>query len=357
MTESGLRTQPIEHLAVMCGASIDLDAIRAREEAAQHVKAYRGILPTIGCEVEVKWSSLFPVTAQQYFGEQDALGRFERTFHDLDPVQQRELDEIKLTHDAQLLPRYRAVANAGIPPGSDAYWEFANAPAYAATTLSQEVAFLFASGLIPEGHHHSLHITLGGLALGKGGACMVLSGLELLHGKPERFILATEGTKYQTANTWARRGQDGIRERTSDQLQLGESVATEMRTLTISSAESADHIFPDAQRLGAMLLGHRKHLHNPCEFTQSLSELWINYRIQVKDLWHSAKLPNEPWGTPHKNPTPWLRWAKTIADTADEKSHAHVALCEIQSLNQKAERLLAALSKEVASVSKNVMHA
>lgn len=341
------RIESISHLATMCEAALDVDSIAAQEQASQHVRLTTGILPTIGCEIEIKWSSLFPEIADEYFGAKDTLGEFERAFDDLSPVEQDELNALRKVHETELLPAYQATCDAGIPAGSDAFWEFANAPAYSARTLSTEVKLLFHAGFIPEGHHHALHVTLGGLALGRGGAHMVLAGLELLHGLPERFILATQGTKYATANTWARRGREGIRQRTSEQLQLNDTIGIEFRTLTIASSEAADDLFSDAQNLGSILLAYRQHAYSPSHLTQPLRPLWDTYRQRIKDLMHAYQLPSEPWGKPHENAIPWLRWAGVISEAPHSTSEAAAATNDIKAIVKEADELLASLRAEV----------
>lgn len=104
--------------------AIDIEGLAAKEDRAKTIHENHGILPTIGCEVEVKWSTLFPALATEFFGAQDELGRFEWQYTDLSPQKQQEIDSLCLELDAELKPAYAATVEAGIPAGNDAYWEF-----------------------------------------------------------------------------------------------------------------------------------------------------------------------------------------------------------------------------------------
>lgn len=334
------RIKPIEYLADRYDAEVDVAAICEREQSAFIAKQAINAIPTIGCEIEVKWSSIFPEVARKYFGELDKFDRFERTYYDLAPEEQKELSNITAVHRDALMPEYQATVEAGIPAGSDAFWELANAPAYDARTLAKEVELLFEANLIPENYHLALHITLGSLALGKGGAHMILSGLELLHGKPERILLATEGSKHNTAHSWARRGQEGICQRNSSYLQLGASVGVELRTLTITSKEDANRIFCNAQILGAVLLAHRGLSFMPSSQPDYLGELWSSFTKAIKNLWSASQVPNAPWGMPHHNPTPWRNWADTIEQTSDTDSLPARTVQTIESLICQAKDIL-----------------
>lgn len=72
--------------------------------------------------------------------------------------------------------------------------------------------------------------------------CLVLSGLELAYGSANRILLATQANRYGGSSAWARRGVDGIRTRSSGFLQLGQTVATELRTLGVSSPKECQEI-------------------------------------------------------------------------------------------------------------------
>ncbi len=356
MSEYLNRLDPLLYLATTADLEIDYEALMRSETEAKFVHDTFSVLPTIGCEVEVKWSALFPDAAEHYFGEQDSLGRFTRTYADLSEEDQVAIDALKAEQDSTYLPRYEATCHAGIPAGSDAYWEFANAPSYSARVLATEVELLIETGLIPEGKSHSLHITLGGLAVGAGGASMILSGLELMHGSPERILLATEGSRLGTATAWARRGQDGLRQRSSIQLSLGENVGTELRTLSIESAEDAHVSLGDAQILAAVLMAYRQNKVQGAAPTKVLGELWPTFTSRMKELWKQQKLPNHTWGKPHTNPEPWLRWADIITDARDYRSDAHEVTEVIEDIITNAEVYLGALLTEVPSMSGDIVN-
>ena len=94
------RLRPIMQL----GEQIDIEYLRASESEAKYLHETYGILPTIGCEVEVKWSTHFPELARKYFGEQDEFGRFEHRFKDLPTERQQELDKLCLV--GKVLQKY-----------------------------------------------------------------------------------------------------------------------------------------------------------------------------------------------------------------------------------------------------------
>jgi len=337
------RLEPIAYLQAQTGAEVEWEKLQTHELAAKRLHETYDIVPTIGCEVEVKWSSLFPDLARQYFGEQDELGRFERKYADLPLDQQEALDAACVPLDAELKPKFEATKAAGIPQGKDAYWEFANAPTYAWQTLSQEVALLMDHGLIPPGNNHSLHVTVGGVNSLGGGPNLVLAGLELAFVPPERIILATYGNKLGTNSSWARRGQDGLSARSAGMLALGQHQASEFRTLVAETPENVSQTLFTAQSLSSILLAFRRRHELPQEPVQELACLWPQYRKILMNVWEERGLPVSSWGSPVKNPEPWLGWAECLSRRHEESSIEAAAVIAIDKVCDKAEQLLAAL--------------
>jgi hypothetical protein len=318
--------------------------LEQQERRAKRVHKLYGILPTIGCEIEVKWSSLFPEVANEYFGPYDELGRPTLRYDDLSAERQTEIDDLSLVLDATLKPKYEEVAAHGIPAGADAYWEFANRPTYHCDTLATEVRLLYAAGLIPDGNEHSLHITVGGVMSDGGGPALVLSALELMHVSPARIIAATLPNKYGTSTSWARRGNDGIRSRGRGFMQLGLQSGTELRSLTSSNPIGTQTVLEDAQLLSAVLLAYRHRYEEalPDDVT-ALGRLWPGFRQELTGLWKERNLKVESWGPPHKNPTAWLGWAACLEARANPDSQESTVIYATRSVVDKARYIVDSL--------------
>lgn len=345
MNESiNLRLEPIRQLAAESQLEIDDSLLHTNEQGARELYDQVPVIPTIGCEVEVKWSTLFPDLAHHYFGEQDDLGGFERKYADLNDELREQLNGVTNLLDAELKPKFEATRAAGIPAGSDAYWEFANAPCYSWTTLATEVGVLMRSGLIPTGYNHSLHVTLGQVEPTGGGMAMVLSGLELMYVQPERILTATRENNLGTATAWARRGEDGIRGRSVATLALGHTVATELRTMTVSDEEEAGNIFHDSQILAGILTAFRKRKGATKDEIHELASLWPVYRNTVKEVWREYDLPAASWGAPRKQPEYWKRWADVLRNRDTVGSVEHAAIHDIRQITDTADNLVKSLT-------------
>jgi hypothetical protein len=267
------RVDVLRDVAGILEINFDYDNALSFENNAKTRSDEIAVLPTIGCEVEVKWSSLFPDLAEQYFGPFDKYGRLTKRYSELSITQRKELDDICSEIDSVLKPRYQLTEDAGIPAGLDAYWEFANSPTYSWRTLAGVVAILMDGGLIPTNHDHSLHITLGGLAIGQGGACLLLSGLELSGSSPERIAMATERTRLDTSVAWSRRGDMGMRMRSSNALSLDQKIGCEFRTLIANNVEQANQTLRAAQLLTSTLLAFRQRHNNNSSVVQDLASI------------------------------------------------------------------------------------
>lgn len=312
------RFAPITFLSEKYNLLSDYNQLSLQEERAEYLYRHYKITPTIGCELEVKFSSLRPELAREFFGEQDAYGRFERSYNDLPPALRAELDLHSKAFELERKQAYHDVWQAGIPKGKDAFWEFAHSPTYAWQTLAHETRLLFESGLVPEGFEHSLHVTLAADPTG-GGLALVLAGLELEFVKPERIESATHYHRLDKRSGWARKGTDGQRVRTADQLRLGASTAVEFRTLATDSSIQTTEILRTSQLLAAALLAFRQRhdIQNPV--IRAIAGLWPIYRGTLYNLWTERRLPIGSWGDSHENPKPWIGWADCLGrrDEAD----------------------------------------
>lgn len=337
------RLQPIVWLAEQNGSQLDIDTLNAQELAAKRISGKYGVLPSIGCEIEVKRSALQPEFIAGFLGEQDELGFHERSYSSLSGAEKQQFSAICTEYDNQNLPRYEATRAAGIPKGKDAFWEFANAPAYSWRTLAAEVNLLFDAGLVPAGYRHSLHVTLGGAEPGNGGMAMILSGLELLYVSPERIRSATVPGRYGVRNTWARRGDDGMKERFPSELSLGHTTGTEFRSLEVSSDEHASQIFHTSQILTGVLLAYRKRKESIPGAVAELASLWPVYRAAIKTLWSVRGLPQESWGEPHRNPVSWLGWAACLELRDNQSEPESIAVDQVKSVTNRANGILSLL--------------
>lgn len=339
------RLRPIEWLASLPHLpDVDMGVLARDEEAAQLFYATGQLVPTIGCEVEIKSSTIFPELAANYFGSQDVYGTFEHRYPDFDPSKKKAFDEAFSQLDKEIRPWYEATKEAGIPQGNDAFWEFANSPTYAWQTLAAEVGLLFDSSLIPSGFDHSLHVTLGGLEIGRGGMGYILGGLELLFVSPERLEAATMPNRIGTQSIWARRGANGLRTRYAGGLRLGQVTATELRTLTVSSAEQSSSILEASQLLGALLAAYRSRQTSNDPMVQELVPLWDEYRSSLKELWNVHDLPLEPWGMPKDKPLNWKKWAGAIALRGNQGSQEQETVVLFKSIVNRASIALSVLT-------------
>jgi hypothetical protein len=334
------RLEPIKYLSDTYQVAVDCETLAHQEQEAKRKHDAYGILPTIGSEVEVKLSAVNPDVMHEFFGQPDAYGRYAHTYDDLPTEQKTAFDIVCKAFERQRLPAYHAAWQAGIPKGKDAFWEFANSPAYDWRTLAAEIELLFSSGLVPADVEHSLHVTLGGVDPQGGGMCLVLSGLELLFVTPERIAGATDYHYTDKRSGWARRGEDGLRKRSGLELRLGKSVATEFRTLTVTTPETASTILQTAQMLSSILLAFR-HRHEAKQPTvQSIASLWPLYRQELKNLWTHRNLPAESWGPPHDHPAPWLGWAACLQRRKDSTSPEADLVGFIKELTSFSQQLI-----------------
>lgn len=331
------RIKPIHWLLERTESAVDLHEIKILEAHALSRYECSATIPTIGCEIEVKWSSLFPETAEGFFGPRNEQGELTRRHMQLSTAEQRMFNEIWQMQDDCMRPLYEATENAGIPRGGDAYWEFANAPAYHWKTLASEVSLLFQCGLIPSGHEHSLHITLGGIENKTGGPAYIISALELLHGSANRILEATRTNLKMSGTSWGRRGKDGLRSRSSDVLSFGQQHGVEMRTLSTNSSAHATDSLRSAQILGSILLAYRSRESNA---HSEVAKLWLPFRNALNTLWQETGLPIQSWGAPHSNAALWEQWTHCIESKNQAYSASRYCVDSIEDYINQAEQLL-----------------
>lgn len=344
MTEAQIdRMVPLYWLAEQTGEdALEIDRVSEREQAARVTHERLGILPTIGCEVEVSWAALHPDLISQYFSDLDpskTYSTMSQMIRDLPAARREEFVAHRKEVDAANNERYLKTIEIGIPRGKDPYWEFANAPAYAWSTLAKEVDLLMDAQLIPLETQHPMHITLGGVSTKGGGPQIILPGLELLGVAPERIEGATKCTSY----SWAQResSKGGVRERQTYNIGLGQKIATEFRTLTTAKHEDHQTMLRAAQMLGAVLLCRRSACDEQDAAVIEIGGLWSEYRDIMVELWNSNDLPSDDsWGVPSVNPDVWLAWAECLARKTQIGTQEQQAVQAIRGIVDAAENVL-----------------
>lgn len=337
------RLNPLSILSTQSGASLDLEPLIAAEQQAHRFHDEVQILPTIGCEVEVMFPTLHPEASQRLFGNPYQHGRmmsFKGLVARLEGEERLEYQRL----DASLKPRYQATLEAGMPKGNDAYWEFANSPAFDWKTLEAELDFLMDDGLIPVGHEHAMHITLGGIEIGTGGPHMILGGLELMHVPPERIRRGAQGLGW-SRRTWNGEA-NGLRPRSSDILALGATAAMEFRTLSTDSKESHGASLRSAQLLGSMLLARRQSRDGaPQPAIRELGDLWPEYCEDLRLLWERSGLPvGNTWGSAKSNSGVWNMWAGCLDQRDDTSSASAETVDAIEQKLHSAEAIITELT-------------
>jgi hypothetical protein len=344
MSQTSLnRLKPIELLAQNEPAFIyNAAELLAAEERAEYITNTYAVLPTIGCEIEVTSSALLPDFALKYFGNKDQYGKYDSTLAHLSGDERREMNKEWAAANAALLPRFEATKTAGIPQGKDAYWEFAQSPAYCHGTLTTEASLLMHKGLIPVGHEHSLHITIGCLAA-HGGTGLLLAGIELIGSSAERIRLGAEPAMQGSSAAWARRKSDGIRERPASTIQLGASIATEFRTLIAKNPSQLAITLKTAQMLAAPLIATRMQIGSQeNQLISPLANIWPPYKTAIKRLLVERGLPaSDTWGHPTKNVAAWLTWAECLEKVHDTSTIEFETVQTLRACVQHIENIIA----------------
>lgn len=273
-------------------------------------------VPTIGSEIEVTWSSLFPRSAARAFKDGKSWPGFTDEEKD-------EFDVVCSALDTEMLPLYEAITRAGVPKGKDAYWEFAQSPCASYETLAEETRILMGPGAqaVPLNAALSLHITLGGLA-GGSGAAFVHSLTEVAGGTtPSRIRGAIQTGAPATNRQWARKAKQGLRERYSNEL-IGAEAGVEMRSLVAQNPDQMRSTLRTAQILGALLCGFRAFREGEVnDTTQLFHARWSEVAVVTKAAFSEAGMDiNKPWRAPFENAKPWTLFADFIEGTRAPKA-------------------------------------
>lgn len=337
------RFQPILSLANETFPSGHTKKVIEEEIAAERLSKEHGVVPTIGCEVEVSWASLYPELIDKYFSELDPQKTFTTMGQMAGALTKERREEFLKEKEAiekQEKAKYEATVQMGIPKGNDGYWEFAHSPAYAWQTVAEEVDILMDRGLIPTGFPHAMHITLGGIAIEGGGPHLMLAGFELLTVPSERIRKAANAS---SSYSWARRESHnvgGLRHRPAHKLMLGQQSGVEFRTLVTSKPEDHRASLRIAQLLGTILLCKRNQANLQSEALAKIAELWPSYRSAITSLFEARNLPNTAWDNPSSSPPVWRTWADCLDRRDMPETPEHMAVEKINKLLNKTEALL-----------------
>lgn len=321
-----------------------IEALAEQERTAEKIQREYGILPTIGCEVEVSWASLYPELIAKYFSDLDSQKTFAtvtQMVNALTKEKREEFLEEKEAIEKRDKPRYEATIGIGIPKGNDGYWEFAPHPAYAWQTAAEEVDLLMEQKLIPVNFPNPLHITLAGIAIEGGGPHLILAGMELLTLPSERIRRAAETS---VPYGWARRASHnigGLRHRPAHKLELGHLNGIEARTLITRGPEDHRVSLRTAQLLGAVLLCRRNQADLNNDSLLDMAGLWPLYKAHITELFTRRGLPNAAWDSPSSNPHMWKIWADCLDNRATAGTPEYIAAQEITGVVDRAEELLA----------------
>lgn len=223
-------------------------------------------IPTIGAEIEIRWSSILP-DHERWFNE--PYNEFSK---DKQEAFNRRCDEI----DAYWQPLYQAATAAGVPKGNDQYHEFALHYAHWHETLAAEIAVLSEAGLIPGNHDSPMHVTIGGMPFDKEAG--IAAALTELYGgsNPARLIQPS-----QESLAWARAGSSGIKSRRAGELEGDYESGFEIRTLVANTPEQIGGTLRCIQLLSAAIRANK--LSDKHETDQRLSTCWESIKETTEE--------------------------------------------------------------------------
>ena len=308
MIQTEARLQTVENVRQYLGGAADLQPAFEAELAAEQ---YFGTdcdqeSPTIGCEIELRWTDLFPDLAKEFLGEPDEKGIYPCWVDDLGQKAQSQLRLHISQRREDVLPIYQSLEALGIPAGKDAVWEFAFRPTYSAQLAATEIGLLFASEVLPEAKN-PLHVTLGGLAIDEQVFGYLTMFTELFGSTGQRIREGIPPADEPQINMrWARKLSSGgwaprhKYEFVHPDLQSG----IEIRSLVASSAEQTHRTLVVAQTLGRAALQHEK----------GQSSTWDEITYLAKSILRNAGLPDTAWRSPADKPELWQDWASVLDD-------------------------------------------
>ncbi len=268
--------------------------------------------PTLGIEIEIREQSAVPPEVEPW-------------------------DKDEFLEDKKKM--YERTEELGVPAGNDKFWEFAHAPVHYYATLSREVQALIEMGLInPQYPRHPLHITIGGITLGKSMEDLYdeVAGREgrrevsetanniMPESGKEVFVLARslEATGWSTTGgrllrpylakgarqAWAIKGVGGVKERSRLEIGLGVPEAVEFRTFQVQNFTGLDRTLRSAFLLGTALRAYQAEAKNTSWEEESdatsgkeLSGIWKHFSNEARRIFSEYNIPDpqDAWRTPY----------------------------------------------------------
>lgn len=279
------RLTTIQRLAETFNQKVSLDALTHAES--------QEILPRIGAEIEVPWRYVLADHAE-WFNEP-----YKEFSENKKVAFSKRCDEL----DEQLQPIYQQATLAGIPKANErlAYHEFAHEPVNWYETLSTEIELLMKAGLIKEGYEHPMHVTISQVKPSTDVG--IAAGIIQLYAGSTPTRMLSPQAKWGT-RTWADKGKNGIKERTQEELQKGDYIGTEIRTLVAANTKQTYETLRCAQLIGASISAKQNNKH------PALAQEWNYLREQFLTHVLKPRNLNKWWDDPTHNKTQWKSFAK-----------------------------------------------
>jgi hypothetical protein len=267
-------------------------------------------LPTIGIEIELPWQAMLARVDE----EAAVILRESDGFYALDAPQRQRVQQGFDLVDLQYKERVEGVFGEDVAERSDGFTEFAFNPKQHHEEIVDTARRLYEQDILRSNESYPLHVTLGGIAA-QHSSWLILMAAELSGGvSPERII---------QIGTWSQKGQAGIRQRGARELQLGQSVAIELRSLEVQDIEQLETTLAICLRAGGLLLS--KLAGDP-----GAQSRWHElHRVLLYMTDHKGIDARTRWKNPHIDITPWQRLATALADSqwvADVRSTTQALL-------------------------------
>lgn len=242
--------------------------------------------PTIGIEIELPWQTMLRRVDQEAADILAESGSFYRLLGaDRERVQQG-FDAVDLAYKDTV----QGVFGDDIKQKSDGYTEFAFSPQRDYSEIVEIADELYGKSILREGETYPMHVTLGGISA-RGNSWIILMAAELSGGASAERI--------RQINTWSQKGQAGIKQRSSAELELGYETGIEMRTLEATGLGNIDEVLRVAQTAGWLLL-------RLADGSAQAGDRWKDLKtflerqadsrgVDIRTRWPNPQINSEPW--------------------------------------------------------------
>ncbi|MFO0971332.1 MAG: hypothetical protein U0520_03240 [Candidatus Saccharimonadales bacterium] len=250
--------------------------------------------PTIGIEIELPWQTILARVDE----EAAQILACSQGFYSLGQSERLRVQQGFDLVDECYKDKVASVFGESIKEQHDGYTEFAFRPQADHEVLVEVADTLYQQGILIDDEHYPLHVTLGGLS-SKHASWLILMVAELSGGTTQKRI--TE------VGTWSQKGEAGIRQRGARELDLGATVAIEMRSLVATSFEQLGDTLEIAQSVGAVLLTDM--------YRGGQSLCWRGLKEYVLTTSEEKGIDARTrWKNPQRDPAPWISLGKAVAD-------------------------------------------